>query len=193
MGVLQVDAAVHLDEQVGEVRLEGAHLLQGPLLELLAAKAGLHGHHRHVVQLLPKGEKLLHRGAGLNGDAGLRAAGFNGGQHGTGVVVALDVEGNPIGAGLPEHGHVLQGVAEHQVQVELLVRLAPQCLYHLGPHGQIGHEVAVHNVDMKNLRFPHFFQLRAQGGEVRRQQRRRHVSHLRYHPFPYRLFPYCTR
>ena len=61
--------------------------------------------------------------------------------------------------------------------VKHLLRLPPQRLYNLGSHAQVWHKASIHDVNVEDLRLPHPFQLRSQGGEIRRQQRGRHISH----------------
>ena len=63
------------------------------------------------------------------------------------------------------------------MNVEHLLRLVPKGLYHLGSHAQVGDEIAVHDINVQDLRFPDPFHFCSQGGEIRRQQRGRHISH----------------
>ena len=85
-------------------------------------------------------------------------------------MAALGVDGDDIRPGLAEHGDVGGGVFQHQVHVEHLGALVPQGGHNLGAHAQVGHEVAVHDVDVEPLGRGGLGHLAAQGGEVRRQQ-----------------------
>ncbi len=60
----------------------------------------------------------------------------------------LDVDGHAVGAGLGESGEVGIGRRDHQVDVERLLRMWPDRLHHARPDGDVGHEMAVHDVDM---------------------------------------------
>ena len=68
------------------------------------------------------------------------------------VWCSLDVDGEPIGAGLSEGGHVAGRVADHQVHIERQVRDAAQCPHDGRTDGDVRHEVTVHHVHVDIVR-----------------------------------------
>ena len=126
-----------------------AHLGQHLGHELLAAEAGLDGHHEQRVELAQQLEVGLERGVRLDRQPGQRAgrADRAGGLHGVGR--GLDVEGDVGGAGLGVVRRPAVGVVDHEVAVERQVGGRVQALHHRQPERQVGDEVRVHHVDVQ--------------------------------------------
>ena len=60
----------------------------------------------------------------------------------------LDVYGKPVGAGLGESRKVGIHRRDHQMHVERLLRMRSDRRDDVWPHGDIGHEMPVHDVDV---------------------------------------------
>ena len=81
----------------------------------------------------------------------------------------LHMHGDEIGARLGQEGFEIRiARRDHEMHVERLVGVPPQCPHHVGPDGDVGYEMPVHDVHMDPIgaRFvdrAHFF---AQLGEI---------------------------
>ena len=87
----------------------------------------------------------------------------------------LDMHGDDVGAGLGEGFEIGIAGRDHQMHVERLLGERAQRLHHVRADGDVGHEMAVHHVDMDpvgagGLDRADFL---AQFGEVGRKDRRR--------------------
>ena len=60
----------------------------------------------------------------------------------------LDMHGNDVGARLGEGFEIRIARRDHQVHVERFFGVRPDRFDDVGPDGNIGHEMAVHDVDM---------------------------------------------
>jgi hypothetical protein len=58
------------------------------------------------------------------------------------------MHGDDVGAGLGEGLDVGVDRRDHQVHVEHLIRVGTQRRDHVGPQGDVGHEMAVHDIDV---------------------------------------------
>ena len=58
------------------------------------------------------------------------------------------MDGDDVGAGLGELGHVRVDRRDHQMDVEGQLGVRPQRLHHRRADGDVGHEMPVHHVDM---------------------------------------------
>ena len=96
----------------------------------------------------------------------------------------FDMDGDVIGAGLGEGFEIRIAGRDHQVHVERLFGVRPDRLDDIRPDRDVGHEMAVHDVDMDpvgagGIDRAHFFaQFREIGGEDRRgdDERARHLE-----------------
>ena len=86
----------------------------------------------------------------------------------------FDVHGDHVGAGLGERLQIGVARRDHQMDVEDLVGMRPQRLHDVGADGDIGHKVAVHDIDMDPVGPGHIDRadLFTQFGEVGGQNRR---------------------
>ena len=66
-------------------------------------------------------------------------------------IAELDVHDAAVGAGVGEVGDQHAGVVDHQVAVEEQVGVCAQRLHHRRTDGEVGHEVAVHHVDVQEV------------------------------------------
>ena len=86
----------------------------------------------------------------------------------------FDMHGDDVGAGLGERLEIGIARRDHQMDVERLFGVRAQRLHHVRPDGDVGHEMAVHHVDMDpvgagGVDRAHFL---AQLGEIGGQDRR---------------------
>ena len=88
------------------------------------------------------------RGAGIERDAGPLAERPDRLQAAMQVRARLGVDGDQVGAGARERLEVRLVGLDHQVHVERLGRERPERPHHLRAEAQIGHEVAVHDIEM---------------------------------------------
>ena len=90
------------------------------------------------------------------------------------VTASFLVHGNPVRPGLDEDRDELVGILDHQVTVKRQLSGLAQGLHDGRPDGQVGNEVAVHDVDMDYgpAAFGGTTNLVRQMGEIRRQYRR---------------------
>jgi hypothetical protein len=61
------------------------------------------------------------------------------------------VKADGVGPGLGEPWGVFQGVLDHEVGFHRKVRMGPYRLHDQGPDRDVGDEVAVHNVEVKEI------------------------------------------
>jgi hypothetical protein len=92
----------------------------------------------------------------------------------------LGLDQQMIGAGLGERREIALRLDDHQMNVERLCRRAADGLQHDGPDGDIGHEAAVHHIDMDPIGAGGVdgADLLAQSREIGRQYRGRHENRL---------------
>jgi len=90
------------------------------------------------------------------------------------VRTCLHVHGDDIGAGLGERFQIRIAGRDHQMHVEHFLGVAAQRFYRIRADRDVGHEVAVHHVDMDPIGAGriHRAYFLAELGEVRRQDRR---------------------
>lgn len=150
-----VDAAVDLDEGVAAAfcnhRAEALHLLEALGNELLTAETGVDAHKEDKVNV---GNDVFEHADGSGGVEG------NTSLHAFGVDLLDDTV--EVGAGFVVNGHVfgteggnlvdkLLGLHDHEVHVERLCGVAGNCLKHGEAKTDVGHEYAVHYVEVNPL------------------------------------------
>ena len=159
-------------------RAEPLELAERAGQELLAAPARVDGHAQDQVDLSQQLEHGLHRCTRAERDARLAAGIAHRRERVVGVRRRLDVDRDPVGAGLRERRHVALRTLDHQMDVHVgarVMHLAGERLDHLRAHAERGHEVAVHDVDVDRPRAgcEHGADLIAEAREVGRQDRGR--------------------
>ena len=91
-------------------------------------------------------------------------------------VTELDVHDAAVGTGVGEVAEQHPGVVDHEVAVEEEVGVLAERAHHDGPDREVGHEVAVHHVDVDEVGdVGDPLHLRREVGEVGRQDRRRQL------------------
>ena len=178
-----VDAAIdfELDLQtlLGDAVRDRFDLGQLAGNELLPAEAGIHGHHQHEIELLEHIVERLGGRRGVEGDAGLLAQGLHPLDRAVEVRPGLGMDGDDVGAGFGEGVEERIDRRNHEVNVERLGGVRPKRLHHRRTDRQVGHEMAVHDVDVDPVGAglidrAHFL---AEPGEVRGEDRGRDDGH----------------
>ncbi len=152
-----------------------AHLVEHVGDEALAAPAGVHAHHQQEVDLVEVREHRVDRGLGVQHqpDADVPLPHL---LEERARVAELDVHDAAVGAGVGEAFEQHRRVVDHEVAVEEEVGVLAQRAHHDGPDREVGHEVAVHHVDVEEVGgVGDPLHLRRELGEVGRQDRRRQL------------------
>ena len=121
------------------------------------------------------GSMVLYRRAGIERDAGLLAERADRLQRAVHMRPGLHMHGDDVGAGLGEGLEIGIAGRDHQMHVEQLLGVRPQRLHHVGTDADVGHEMAVHDVDMDPVGAGRIdgAHLLAELGEIGGQDRRR--------------------
>ena len=149
--------------------------------ELLPAEARVDAHDQHQVELLQHIIEEIDRRRRVERDAGLLAQRLDPLDGAVKVRPGLRVDGDDVGAGLGESIEERVDRRDHQVDVERLGRVRAERFHDGGPDRQVGHEMAVHHIDVDPVGAglidrTHFL---AKAGEVRGEDRRRDDWHVR--------------
>ena len=159
----------------------GQHLGQ----EGLAAEAGIDRHHQDDVAEMQDIFDQLRRARRIEHHARLLAERADLAQHPMQMDrrAGLGLDQQMIGAGLGEVGEIALRLDDHQMNVERLCRRAADRLQHDRPDGDVGHETAVHHIDMDPVGAGRVdgADLLAQAREIGRQNRGRDDDRGRRH------------
>jgi hypothetical protein len=120
--------------------------------EFLAAKAGVHGHHADQVHEVEQGSGRLGRGAGVEGEACLGTRGADGLKRAVDVRTGLHMGCDHIGTGIGEGLDVGIDGCDHQVNVHHRLDVRADRGAGGGAEGDVGHEMAVHDIDVNPVR-----------------------------------------
>src|ERR1700682_6288863 len=120
-----VDAAIDLDLHVWIHRAQAADLLRAVRDELLAAEAGLHGHHVDHVDVREDLAQGFERGRRVDGDAGLRAELLDSLHRAVQRRRRLDLHLDQGAARFHERLEEELGVFDHQVDLDRELGRAP--------------------------------------------------------------------
>ena len=152
-----IDAAVDVDEEFAAVlAAQVGDLLQAlhaAFQEGLAGKAGLHGHQRDHIDILDERLDMVDALAGVDEYARLHARGadlIDGAAHEAGGV---GMEGDIVRPRVRQAAHVAGRIGHHDVYVhDDLGIVFLQFLDQFDGHAEVGHVVAVHQVDVEHGR-----------------------------------------
>ena len=135
----------HLFAQLGEM----GDLVERERQELLSAEAGVDAHDEDVVQHGENFDEGIDGGGGVEDDAGEHTVMHDLLQSAMEVAADLLVDAHQVGPGFGEVGDEGVGVFDHHVAVEGQPGDGAEGLDHGRPEGDVGHEVAVHDVDVE--------------------------------------------
>ena len=146
------------------------------ILEFLPAEARHHAHHEHQVAMRQAGFDRRERRRRIERQPGQRPERANLVQNGPRILGRLDVDRERIGPRLAKCFHVVGRVRDHQMHVQRQIGDPPDRLNDRNPDADVGHEMAVHHVQMQargpgRLDGTH---LLLQMRKVARQQRRQY-------------------
>ena len=166
------------------MRAKLAHLVEGGGNEFLTAEAGIDRHDQDQIDQVDDGLDGVRWRAGIHGHAGLLAERADCLQRAVDVRPGFDVHGDDVGAGLCEGFEIRIARRDHQVHIERLFGVAADRLHHIRADGDVGNEMAVHDVDMDpvgagGIDRAHFLaELGEIGGEDRRGDDERAMHRL---------------
>ena len=146
------DAAVDFDAEIQAHRFaqlgQVGDLVEREGEELLAAETGVDAHDQDMVHHGKDFDQGLDRRGGVDDDAGEHVVLDDVLEGAVQVAADLLVDGDHVGAGLGEGGDEGVGVLDHQVAVERELGDGADGLDHGRAEGDVGDEVAVHDVDV---------------------------------------------
>jgi len=126
---------------------------QAAVDELLPPKTRVDGHNEDQVEVFDDVFQHADRGMRIEGDTRLTPGGFNLLYHPVEVIGRFGVDGNTVRAGFGKAFDVAAGRVDHEVNVEKFCRVFSDLLDDELPEGDVGHEVAVHHVEVKPVGF----------------------------------------
>lgn len=148
-----VDAAVDFEAETEAALfapfVDGSDFFEHVAAEALTAEAGLDGHDENEIDRFQVGEKGVGGGVGFDREAGEAFEGPDFLEGFADRVARFDVDRDHVGAGLGEGINEPVGVQEHQVDVEKEAGFPVEGGDDFGAEGEVGDEVAVHDVDME--------------------------------------------
>ena len=154
MGSADTDAAVDFQPLLrAQFMPEEFYLLQHLGHEGLAGEAGFDAHDENQIGDGHDGGEGFHGGAGLEAYAGGAAEVVDAFDQIDGILAGhgFDVKGQILAAGLAEGGDVVDGIADHQVHIHHQATGAGEGFDDVGPHGEVGHKVAIHDVHVQKI------------------------------------------
>ena len=146
------DAAVDFDAIVeAELVAQAAEVgdaLDGAGQELLSAEAGIDAHDEDMMHHRKDFREHFDRRGGIEDDAGEHAMIQDQLQGAVQVAAGFDLDRDHVGAGFGEGGDVLVGILDHEVAIEREAGDGADGLDDGRAEGDVGDEVAVHDVDV---------------------------------------------
>ncbi len=121
----------------------------GVFAEALAAESGLNGHDEDEIDLFEIRDDLVGGGVGIDRDSGEAFGAADLLEGFEDRVFGFGVDGDEIGAGFGEGVDVEMRVVEHQVDVEKEFRAFAKGGDGGGAEGEVGDEMAIHDVDVE--------------------------------------------
>src|SRR5208337_3639387 len=116
--------------------------------KLLPGKAGIDAHDEHVMDHGEDVHNEVDARGGVENHAGLHAVVKNHLERAVQVRAGLVVDTEPVGSRFGKGGDEFVGVIDHQVAVEGQAGGLAQAGNHGRAEGQVGDEVAVHDIDV---------------------------------------------
>ena len=174
------DAAIHFQRDIAaglaSMRLRAASIFfELAVDEALAAETGIDAHDQDQIDQIHQIVDRIDRRAGIEHHAGLLAQLADMLKRAMDMRPGFGMHGDAVGAGLGEGLQIGIDRRDHQMHVERLFGVGPQRLHHRRADGDVGHEMAVHHIDMDEIgaRRLDRLDLGAQPREIGRQDRRR--------------------
>jgi hypothetical protein len=177
-GRVEIDAAVYFQVDLPPALVDPAaqrpDLVELRADEALPAEAGIDAHHQDQVEIVDQVIDRFDRRRRVQRDAGLLAERLDELDGAVGMGAGFRMNRDDVGAGLGELRNEEIDRRDHQVDVEHLGGMGPQCGDDGRADGDVGHEMPVHHVDVDivcagGIDRAHFL---PQTGEVSRQDGR---------------------
>jgi len=145
-------AAVHFDfkcqaQLLADFR-ETPDFIQRKGDEFLSAEAGIHAHDEDVVDHGQDIDDEVDPGGGIENDAGLHAMLRDVLERAMEMAAGLVMDADPVGSCFGQGGDEFVWVLDHQVAVERQGGGLAEALDDRGAEGNVGDEMAIHDVDM---------------------------------------------
>src|SRR5580704_9787018 len=154
--VVGLDAAVDLDveREAAPLKLAAnlAQLLERLRNEMLAAESRMHTHDENHVELLGGRNHSIDRGFGIDSDRRARTEVMNLFRDLWNVGANFAMHRDRIGARFDKNPDVLFRLADHQMRIERELGDFANRFQNRHTHRDVGHEMAVHHVEMKQVR-----------------------------------------
>ena len=129
---------------------QGGNFVQGIGDEFLAAEAGIHAHDQDVVDEVEDfGEGFDGRG-GIEDYTGLAAVRSDQVEGAIEMDAGFLVHGDPVGAGFRKFGDEEVGIFDHEMAIERNFELLAERANDGRADGEVGDEVAVHDVEVED-------------------------------------------
>ncbi len=150
----QIYSAIHFNTEIefafGTHASECGNFVQRIGDEFLTAEAGIHAHDQDVVDKIEDFGKGFDGSGGIEDYAGLAAVRSDEVKRAIEMDAGFLVDGHPVGAGFGKFGDEEIGIFDHQVAIEGDFELFPQRAHDGRTDGEIGDEVAVHDVEVED-------------------------------------------
>ena len=153
--VVETYSAVDFDAEIevafGPPADEFADFDEGTRNEVLAAVTRIHAHDQDVIDDVEHIFQQEGAGSGIDNNTRLGAVILDHMERAVEVAAHFVVHTDTVGARLDEDGRIGIGVLDHQMMVKLeIFERTPDGFGDGGPHGEVGDEVAVHDVDVNH-------------------------------------------
>jgi hypothetical protein len=174
---LQVHATIYFNSKIqfafGAHADEGSNFVQRIWNEFLTTEAGVDAHHQDVVDEVQDFREHLDGSRGIQNYAGLAAVRNDVVKGAIEVDAGFLMNRNPIGSGFGKLGNEKVRVFDHEVTIDRHLNDFTQPRDDRGTDGDVGNEVAVHNVDMEDCAatFDRKLRIAAELREVGRKDR----------------------
>jgi len=129
---------------------ECGNFVQGIRNEFLAAEAGIHAHDQDVVNEIENFSERFNGSGWIEDYAGFAAMRSDEVKRAIEMDAGFLVDGHPVGAGFGKFGDEEIGIFDHQVAIERDFELFAQRAHDGRADGEVGNEVAVHDVEVQD-------------------------------------------
>ena len=150
----EIDSPIHLNAEIEFAFVthagECGNFVEGIGNKFLAAKTGIHAHDQDVVDKVENFRERLDRRSGIENHTGLASVRGDEVEGAVKVNTGFLMNGNPIGPSVGKFGNEQVWIFDHQVTIEGHVELFAKGANDRRADGEIGDEVAVHNVQVKD-------------------------------------------
>lgn len=156
-GILLVHASVHLNKRrkiaAGYLGTDITYLVQCFGYERLSSKSREDRHKENHIHLIQIRVKPMNINVGIDGEAGTHLLCTDKRKYGHRVINRLKMKPYAPRPCVAETLHVFLRVNNHQMHVQGFVGVLSECFHHGESERDVGHERAVHDIDMEEVGF----------------------------------------